>query len=86
MGCALFYSLQFLKSKKKAGIDARRFMVYQMMYGVVNQCHFDYASIIWIELVQNGPREEEEGGDKEEGTLYSFCQIYQAVNTRLDGN
>lgn len=22
------------------------------MYGVVNLCHFDYASLIWIELVE----------------------------------
>lgn len=37
---------------KEAGIYTWRFSIYQIFYGVVNQCHFDYASLIWIELVE----------------------------------
>ena len=45
-------------TSKEIGMDRDITSLYQIMYGIVKQCHFDYAKLLWIDVLDHVRRTE----------------------------
>lgn len=54
----LFSILNRCITGKETGMDRGTTSLYQIMYGIVKQCHFDYAKLLWTDVVDHFRRSE----------------------------
>ena len=57
MGYALLNSYRCV-TDKETGMDRGTTSLNQIMYGIVKQCHFDYAKLLWTDIVDHVRRTE----------------------------
>nr|GEY79821.1 protein defective in meristem silencing 3-like isoform X1 [Tanacetum cinerariifolium] len=74
----LFSILNRSLTGKEFGSDNGRNTLFQIMYGIVNRCHFDFALLIWDELVDLviGKKNESK---KKEGKYIPFVRYIKLI-------
>lgn len=74
----LFSILNRCLTEKEMGMDRGTNSLFQIMYGIVNQCHFDYAKLLWTDVVNHVRRSE-----KKKNVCIPFVRYFKLLIAQL---